>query len=68
MNKIEEITPSYGQVVVAYLPDDNFFFARYTWVWTWKGKRLKFVNLSSKGFWKDDVIGWNRIPVGSETI
>jgi len=68
MYDINEKTPAYGQVVVAYLSGGSFFFARYCWVWTWRGKRMKFVNLMSKGFWKNDVIGWNRVPTAKETI
>lgn len=59
--------PNNGQYVIAYVPGGTFP-AQYRKVLTWKGYKHKFVNLLSKGFWRDDVIGWNRIPKQEETI
>jgi len=68
MRTYPENIPRAGQIVVAYLPNHHFFIAEYTKVLTWKGYKFKFVNMTSNGFWKDDVVGWNRIPSEKETI
>lgn len=68
MHKIEEKLPSIGQIVIAYCPNDKYYFARYLRTLTWTGYKLKFVNIASKGLWHDDVIGWNRVPDKKETL
>jgi hypothetical protein len=68
MNLYPEKKPKQNQTVVAYCKDHKLYFAVYKFVWTWKGKQFKFVNIASKGFWDDSVIGWNRIPQEEETI
>lgn len=68
MRKYPDEKPEDGQVVIAYYPNGDFNICRYTRVLTWKGRIYKFVNLFSKGFWSDDVFGWNRLPRQEETI
>jgi hypothetical protein len=34
----------------------------YRKVFTWKGYKMKFVNIFSRGFWDDDVTHWMYFP------
>jgi len=68
MKLIEEELPQPEQTVIAYKSDSSYYFAVYRKVLTWKGYKFKFVNLMSKGFWHDDVVGWNSIPRRDQTI
>ena len=68
MINVEDKLPQPGQIVIAYFDNGNFIISRFTKVLTWKGRRLKFVNMASKGLWSDNVVGWNRLPTMDETI
>lgn len=68
MRLVEAELPSVGQNVIAYKADGTYYFASYDKVLTWKGRVFKFVNLMSRGFWHDDVVGWNAIPSRDKTI
>lgn len=67
MNLVTDKLPEPNQVVIAYCPDNVYYFARYRKALTWRGNKFKFVNLMSKGFWNDDVIGWNSLPTRDNT-
>ena len=67
MKTIDEL-PKLNEIVIAYKADGSYYFARYGKVLTWKGYKLKFINILSKGFWHDDVVGWNHIPSREQTI
>lgn len=68
MNLVEDKLPEIGQLVIAYKDGNAYYFAKYGKVLTWKGYKLKFVNLMSNGLWHDDVVGWNRIPTREENL
>jgi hypothetical protein len=62
----ENDLPKLNQVVIAYTPD-ALYVACYEKVLTWKGVKFKFVNVD-KGLWRNDVVGWNKIPTREQTI
>lgn len=64
MRLIEDELPEKNQHVIAYKADNSYYFATYTPVLTWKGRKFKFVNLlSNAGFWHDDVVGLSLIHI-----
>lgn len=68
MNKVEDKMPVKGQLVIAYTEDGSYYLARYTTALTWAGRKLKFINMNSNGFWHNDVVGWNRLPMQEDTL
>lgn len=68
MRLVENELPNPNQNIIAYKSDGSLYFAVYRKVLTWKGNKFKFVNLMSKGFWDDDIVGWNNIPGRDKTI
>ena len=68
MHKFPEEVPKKDELVIAYIKGGGFILSRYSNALTWSGRKMKFINLMSNGFWRDDVIGWNRVPKTSDTI
>ena len=66
MIKVESKLPKQDQIVVAYVDDGRYYFAKYAKVLTWRGYKVKFLNLQRSGTWRNDVIGWLPTPEGSE--
>lgn len=66
--RVEDRLPAYNEVVLAWSSGDKkgrrrgMYFAKYCFVRTWGGKKLKFVNMMSKGFWDDNVSHWCPLP------
>jgi len=62
MIKVTDRLPKRGQVVIAYAEDGTYFFARYDKVLTWSGFQIKFLDLMSRGTFRNDIVGWLPIP------
>lgn len=57
-NNIKNKMPDPNDRGVAWTEDGGWIPFGYYKVRTWKGKKYKFVNLLSKGFWRDDITHW----------
>ena len=61
--KVEEKMPDEKQVVLVVTKDFSMFICRYRKALTWKGFRLKFINLlSTSGIWVQNVTHWMPMP------
>lgn len=61
--KVEEKLPEQNQICLVWA-GSNMYICKYAKVLTWKGFKLKFVNLLSKRFWLENVTHWMQIPEG----
>lgn len=59
--KVNDKLPETGELVITWNGLD-FKICRYEKAFTWKGYKLKFVNIMSKGFWDDNVTHWMKFP------
>ena len=59
---IKDKLPEVGQLIIAW-DGDAYTICKYEKALTWKGYKLKFVNLMSKyGAWNDNVTHWMNFP------
>lgn len=58
---IKDRLPEEGRLVIAWC-GDGYKICKYRKYLTWKGWKLTFVNIMSKGFEADDVTHWMYFP------
>ena len=59
--KIEDQLPETGKYVITW-NGEAFRICTYCKVLTWGGRKMKFVNVMSHGFWNDDETHWTYFP------
>lgn len=60
--KVSEKLPEPGMLIITW-DGTSHMICRYEKALTWKGYKMKFVNVMTKyGFWNDDVTHWMRFP------
>lgn len=67
MVRRDEFLPRIGQSIIIYLDDGSACFGSYKRVFTFKGRKARFCHRGYK-LKQESVIGWNRIPLASETL
>jgi hypothetical protein len=59
--KVDEAKPDAEKYVITW-NGEGYRICVYKKVLTWRGRKFKFVNVMSHGFWNDDETHWTYFP------